>query len=157
LFKHLIAMSVTVLLCNSAAFAAYPESPVSIVVPFPAGQAGDLIARIMGVELAQKTGQSFIIENRPGAGGRVGTASVARAKSDGYTLLLTSSGPFAIAPALYPETIQYDPVRDFAAVADMGSTPQVIAVSNASGIQSMAELLRAAKVKDLSKNRRCVA
>ena len=150
MFKHIVAIGITALLCNPAAFAAYPESPVTIVVPFPAGQAGDLIARTMGAELAQKTGQSFIIENRPGAGGRVGTASVARAKSDGYTLLLTSSGPFAIAPALYPDTIQYDPVKNFAAVADMGSTPQVLAVSNASGIKSVAELLSSAKVKDLS-------
>lgn len=129
---------------------AYPTGPVTIIVPFPAGQSGDIVARMLGIELAKKTAQSFIIENKPGAGGRTGTALAARAKPDGYTLLLTSTGPFAISPALYPATTFYDPIKDFSAIAQVGATPQIIAVSNQSGIQNMAGLVSAAKSKDLS-------
>ncbi len=150
MIKKIFGMAAAALVVSTSSHAAYPVAPVTIIVPFPAGQTGDLIARMVGNELSQKLGQPFIIENRAGAGGRVGTALVARAKNDGYTLLLTSSGPFAIAPALYPATIQYDPVRDFSAVAEVAATPQVLAVSNQSGIKSMAELVSAARAKDLS-------
>lgn len=147
MFKKTFLVS---LLLFASAATAYPTSPVTIVVPFPAGQAGDIVARMIGAELAKKTGQSFIIDNKPGAGGRTGTAAVAKAKPDGYTLLLTSTGPFAIAPSLYPATTSYNPIKDFVAVAEAAATPQIIAVSNQSGIQSFAELVKTAQEKDLS-------
>ena len=138
------------LIFSASVASAYPTGPVTIVVPFPAGQTGDIVARMVGAELAKKTGQSFIIDNKPGAGGRTGTAAVAKAKPDGYTLLLTSTGPFAIAPSLYPSTITYNPIKDFIGVAEVAATPQIIAVSNQSGIQTFADLVKAAKSKDLS-------
>lgn len=149
MIKRLFAGCIAGLCMASAAAAAYPEKPVTILVPFPAGQTGDLIARAIGDQLAQRLGQSFIVDNRGGAGGRIGTTTASRARNDGYTLLLTSTGPFAIAPSLYAD-VNYDPLKDFVAVADIALTPQVIAVSNESGIQNFSELLEQAKTDDLS-------
>ncbi len=150
MFKRLALIAILSLSWVTYAFAAYPTSTVTIVVPFPAGQAGDLIARLLGTELSNRLGQAFVIENKPGAGGRVGTALAARSKNDGYTLLMTSTGPFAIAPALYADTIQYDPLKDFVGIAEAAATPQILAVSNQSGIQSIQQLIEQAKSKDLS-------
>lgn len=149
MMKKLIAASIATACMASTAFAAYPEKPVTIHVPFPAGQTGDLIARAIGEQLSQRLGQSFVVENRGGAGGRIGTAAVARASNDGYSLLLTSSGPYAIAPALY-ENVNYDPVKDFVGVADIALAPQVIAVSNESKLDSFKALVEKAKAEDLS-------
>lgn len=148
-FKTSLAAA-AVLLYASAAHAAWPTAPVTIVVPFAPGQTGDIIARLIGKELQARFGQAFVIDNRAGSGGRIGTAYVARAKADGYTLLLTSTGPYAIAPALYPRDTKYDPLADFTGVAEAASTPQVMAVSNQSGINSMADLVKQAKAGDLS-------
>jgi len=137
------------LLASSWAWADYPEKPVTIIVPFPGGQTGDIIARVVGEQLARKLGQPFIIENKAGAGGTLGTGYAARAQNDGYTLLLTSSGPFAIAPSLYSR-LPYKPLEDFEAVADIAATPQILAVSPASGIESVAQLIDAARKGDLS-------
>lgn len=137
------------LLGVAPALAAYPDKPVTIVVPFPGGQTGDIIARTVGEQLAKKLGQPFIIENRPGAGGTLGTGYAARAKPDGYTLLLTSTGPFAIAPSLYSK-LPYQPLSDFAAVADIAATPQVLTTSSESGIHSINDLIATAKKDDLS-------
>lgn len=137
------------LLTQASAWAAYPEKPVTIIVPFPGGQTGDIIARTVGEQLARKLGQPFIIENKAGAGGTLGTGYAARAQNDGYTLLLTSTGPFAIAPSLYSR-LTYKPLEDFAAVADIAATPQILAVGAQSGIQSVAQLVEAAKKGDLS-------
>ena len=150
MFKRLASALILSLSGVVSAFAAYPTSTVTIIVPFPAGQAGDLIARLLGTELSNRLGQAFVIENKPGAGGRVGTALAARSKNDGYTLLMTSTGPFAIAPALYADTIQYDPLKDFVGIAEAAATPQILAVSNQSGIQSIQELIQQAKSKDMS-------
>lgn len=133
----------------SPSLAAYPDKPVTIVVPFPGGQTGDIIARAVGEQLARKLGQPFIIENRPGAGGTLGTGFAARANPDGYTLLLTSTGPFAIAPSLYSK-LAYQPLSDFEAVADIAATPQVLATYTASGITSIKDLIAKAKKEDLS-------
>lgn len=132
------------------AAAEWPANPVTIVVPFAPGQTGDIIARLVAKELQGALKQSFVVDNRAGGGGRIGTAFVAKAKPDGYTLLLTSSGPFAIAPALYPKSMSYDPAKSFAGVADIASTPQVIAASAKSDIKSFASMVSAAKTSDLS-------
>ncbi|OZI70828.1 Bug family tripartite tricarboxylate transporter substrate binding protein [Bordetella genomosp. 12] len=137
------------LLTHAAAWAAYPDKPVTIIVPFPGGQTGDIIARTVGEQLTRKFGQPFIIENKAGAGGTLGTAYAARAQHDGYTLLLTSTGPFAIAPSLYSR-LAYKPLEDFVAVADIAATPQILAVGANSGIQSVAQLIDAARKGDLS-------
>lgn len=150
MIKRIISASLVGLFFSTAAHAAYPTGTVTIVSPFAAGQTGDFIARVIAKELASRLGQPFVVENRPGAGGRLGTAYVARAKNDGYTLLLTSSGPFAIAPSLYPKTTHYNPVKDFAPVAEAASTPQILAVSNQSGIKSVPDLVKLAKSSDIS-------
>ena len=150
MFRKMLLASVGAVLFSGVAHAAWPTSPVTIVVPFAAGQTGDIIARLISKELGATLGQPFVVDNRPGSGGQIGTAYVAKAKPDGYTLLLTSSGPFAIAPALYPKSTQYNPVRDFVGIAETASTPQVIAVSNKSGIASFDDLVKQAKSKDLS-------
>jgi len=149
LLKKIRYLAVACAFLSAPALAAYPDKPVTIVVPFPGGQTGDIIARAVGEQLGKKLGQPFIIENRPGAGGTLGTAYAARAQPDGYTVLMTSTGPFAIAPALYSK-LQYDSVKDFDAVADVATTPQVLAVSNASGITSVGQLIATAKKGDLS-------
>jgi len=148
--KFAAALIATLALGANAAHADWPDRPVTIVVPFAAGQTGDMIARLVGKELEGKFGKAFIVENRPGSGGRIGTSYAARAKPDGYTLLMTSTGPFAITPALYPNDTKYNPLTDFVGIAETASTPQVIAVSNGSGITDFADLVKRAKAKDLS-------
>lgn len=150
MLKRLVCTVAATFASIGVAHAAWPEGPVTIVVPFAPGQTGDIIARLVAKELQTRIGQPFLVDNRAGAGGRTGTAYVAKAKPDGYTLLLTSSGPFAIAPALYAKEVTYEPVRDFAGVAETGSTPQVIAAAPQSGIASMQALIKQAKSSDLS-------
>ena len=141
------------LLC-AAAFAApacaqqYPSKPVRMVVPFPAGGPADLVARLLGTKLQEVWGQSLVIENRGGAGGNIGTASVARAAPDGYTVLLTTSG-FMCNPSLY-KNVGYDPFKDFAPVTLAGISATVVVRSpELAGVNSMsdlAQLARASKV-----------
>ncbi|AFK61541.1 ABC transporter substrate-binding protein [Advenella kashmirensis WT001] len=133
----------------SCAQAQYPEKPVSIIVPFPAGQTGDLIARTVGEKLSKALGQAFIVENRGGAGGTIGTGYAARAKQDGYTLLLTSTGPFSIAPHLY-KSLSYDPLKDLQPIAEIATSPQVLAVNPDNGINSLKDLVAKAKQEDLN-------
>lgn len=144
MIKKRILLGVVCTLFGTAAAAAYPTKPVTIVVPFPGGQTGDIIARTIGEQLAQKLGQPFIVENRPGAGGTLGTGYAARAANDGYTVLLTSTGPFAIAPSLYSK-LAYDPLKDFDPVADIAVTPQVLAVGESTTIHSIKDLVDMAK------------
>ena len=94
----------------------FPIRPVTLVVPQTAGGANDAIARVLAQKLGEQTGQSFVVENRPGAGGNVGTASTAKAKPDGYTLLVTADSSQVINPALYAKT-GFDPIKDFEPVA----------------------------------------
>ena len=133
----------------SCAQAQYPEKPVSIIVPFPAGQTGDLIARTVGEKLSKALGQAFIVENKGGAGGTIGTGYAARAKQDGYTLLLTSTGPFSIAPHLY-KSLSYDPLNDLQPIAEIATSPQVLAVNPDNGINSLKDLVAKAKQEDLN-------
>jgi len=104
------------LLVAGAAFAqAYPSRPVRVIVPWPPGQATDIAARIVAQKLQESMGQPFVIENKPGAGGAIGTDQVAKAPGDGYTLLAASSGPISIMPNL--QKTPYDPLKDLAPVS----------------------------------------
>jgi tripartite-type tricarboxylate transporter receptor subunit TctC len=110
-----------------AAFAqAYPNRAVKVIIPWPPGQATDLSARIVGDKLSQQLGQPFIMENRPGAGGAIGTELVAKAAPDGYTLLAASSGPISIMPNL--QKIPYDPLKDLAPVSLIAAAPFALIV-----------------------------
>lgn len=130
---------------RSTAAAGYPDRPVRIVVPFAAGGPSDLTARTLSVKFTEALGQTFIVENRPGAGSNLGTATVARSAPDGYTLLVTSSA-FVVNPGLYKQ-VTYDPVKDFAPVAELDTSPNVFIATKASGIRSIKELVARAKAK----------
>src|SRR5436190_4914018 len=112
----IVAVSLAVTGSYPANAQPYPERLIKIVVPFPAGGPSDVAARLVTQPLSSKLGQSVIIENLPGAGGRTGAKAVAQASSDGYTLLLGGTNPNAIAQSLY-RSLNFEPIKDFTAVA----------------------------------------
>ena len=124
---------------------AFPGKPVHVIVPFTPGSASDILARAVGEKLAAQLGQPVVVENRPGAGGTIGTAAVARAEPDGYTLVTVSAGhivnPFLIG------NLPYDPLADFAGVIPFANLPSVLAVAPSLGIRSVAELVALAKAR----------
>lgn len=122
----------------------YPSKPVSIVVPQAPGGTNDAVGRILAQKLNELTGQSFIVENRPGAGGNIGTEHAARSGKDGHTLLLTISSTQAINPVLYKK-ISFDPVKDFDPIAPVGVVPNVLVVHPSFPAKNMTEFLAAAK------------
>ena len=122
----------------------YPSRPVTILTPFAAGSATDTAARLVSKYLQEALGQSFVIENRDGAGGMLAAEAVAHAQPDGYTLLLTSNSTHSAAPGLF-KRVPYDPIKDFTPVARIGSFPSFIAVTNDLPVKSMEELVAYAK------------
>jgi tripartite-type tricarboxylate transporter receptor subunit TctC len=130
-----LAMAATV-----NAFAAYPDKTVTLVVPFPPGGSTDAIARVLAQKLQEKLGGTFIIDNRPGATGTIGAAFVKRAPADGYTLFVSSLGPFVIAPHLI-KGVQYDALKDFDPITVAVQAPNVLVVPIGSPDKSVAELL----------------
>ena len=127
-----------------AAFAAYPDKPVTIVVPFPPGGSTDMIARTLAAKLQEKLGQSFIVDNRAGATGTIGMGQVKRAAPDGYTLIVSSLGPFVIAPHLI-KNVPYDMAKDFDLLTVAVQAPNVLVVPSASPYRSVADVLAASK------------
>jgi tripartite-type tricarboxylate transporter receptor subunit TctC len=123
--------------------ATYPEHPIKIIVPFAPAGPTDIMARILATHLGEAIRGTAIIENRPGAGGNIGIGIVAHAEPDGYTLLVTSSA-YVVNPGLYAQ-IPYDPYRDFAAIAELGTSPNVILVDPKLGVNSVADLIARAK------------
>jgi tripartite-type tricarboxylate transporter receptor subunit TctC len=128
---------------RSASAAGYPDRPIKIIVPFAPAGPTDIMARILGQNLATAIGGSIITENRSGAGGNIGIGYVAHAEPDGYTLLVTSSA-YVVNPGLYAK-VPYDPYKDFAPIAELGTSPNVILVDPKLGITSIAELIARAK------------
>ncbi|AUL16962.1 tripartite tricarboxylate transporter substrate binding protein [Bordetella bronchiseptica] len=139
----LLALCLT-LLPAAAARAAYPERPVRVIVPFAAGGGADIVARLVFKGVSEQLGQPFIIDNRGGAGGIIGTDAVAKAEADGYTLLLGQSGPNAINPSVYSK-LPYDARKDFAPVTQLTSYPYVVAVKNGLAPNNLRELIELAK------------
>jgi tripartite-type tricarboxylate transporter receptor subunit TctC len=136
------------LLCAAPGLAdaqAWPTKPVRVIVPFTAGSATDIMARTVTQRLAEQLHQSFIVENRPGAGGTIGVGLVARAEPDGYTVLVHSSS-YTITPTTYPNT-PYNTERDLAGVTPLALVPQVLVISPAKGLKTVQDLVRAAKAK----------
>ena len=121
----------------------YPSRPVRIIIPFPAGQATDTIARLMGQSLSERLGQPFVIENRTGAGGNIGTETVVRATPDGYTLLLVGLSS-AINATLY-EKLNFNFIRDIAPVASIGGGPYVMVVNPSVPAKTVPEFVAYAK------------
>ena len=122
-----------------AALAAYPDRVVKIVVANSPGGPSDIIARLMAASLQEAMGGSFVVENRPGAGGNIGMGNAARAEADGYTLLVTTSA-YVVNPGLY-NSLPYDPFKDFVAVAELATTPNVFTVKPDLGPRTMKDLL----------------
>ena len=122
----------------------YPAKPITIVVPQAPGGTNDTVARILAQKLGVLSGQRVIVDNRPGAGGNIGTDFAARATKDGYTLLLTISSTQAINPALYKK-IPFDPVKDFAPIAPVGIVPNVLVVNPSFPAKTLAEFIQVAR------------
>jgi tripartite-type tricarboxylate transporter receptor subunit TctC len=143
-FLHLAAGAAALPAVSRIAWAqTYPSRPVRIIVPFPAGQATDTIARLMGQSLSERLGQPFVIENRTGAGGNMATESVVRATPDGYTLLLVGL-PNAVNATLYSK-LNFNFIRDIAPVASIGGGPYVMVVNASVPAKTVPEFVAYAK------------
>jgi tripartite-type tricarboxylate transporter receptor subunit TctC len=129
---------------------AWPTKRVTVIVPFTAGSATDIMARTVAKQLSEQLGQPFVVENRPGAGGTIGMAVVARAEADGHTILVHSSS-YTITPTTYPNT-PYDTLRDLTGITPLALIPNVLVISPDKGIKTVPDLVRAAKAKPGSMN-----
>ena len=128
-----------------AAFAqSYPARPVKIIVAFTPGSATDIISRVLADAFTRSMGQTFVVENKPGAGGIIGTEAVKNAPPDGYTLAACPSGPFGINPGIYSK-LPYDPVRDFEPISNLVLTPQVIVVGAQTPYRTLKDFVDDAK------------
>jgi tripartite-type tricarboxylate transporter receptor subunit TctC len=124
--KHLLLLA-SMLFWACANAQTYPSRPVKVIVPWPPGQATDIAARMMAQRLQETLGQPFIVDNRPGAGGSLGTEIAARSAADGYTLLAASSGPMSIMPSL--QKLPYEPLKDFTVVGLLTRNPYALVVT----------------------------
>jgi len=144
-FIRTVAASVTAVcalapLTAVQAQANYPDKPVTVVVPFPPGGASDAVARVMTQHMSEKLGQSFVIDNKPGATGTIGAAQVKRAPADGYTLLFSSLGTFVIAPHLL-KGVPYDATTDFDYISVPVQAPNVLVTGPAQSAKTLAEVI----------------
>src|SRR5581483_2742456 len=128
-----------------AAAQTFPEHPITLVVPYPAGGGNDLLARLVAESMGRTLAQQFVVENRGGAGGTIATRQVARSAPDGYTLLIATSS-LAINPSLY-ENVGYDPRKDFAPIGLIASIANVLLVHSSVPARSVAELIALAKAR----------
>lgn len=126
--------------------AAYPDQPIKIIVPFPAGGTTDVLARILAAKLSERVGQPVVVDNRAGAGGTIGAAIVAKSAPDGYTFVLGTFGTHAVNFALSDKPT-YHPLNDFAPVTTIAEVPNVLVVSSKAPYKTLAELIAAAKAK----------
>src|SRR3954447_13248654 len=124
----------------TAAAQTYPNRPITLVVPFPAGGGNDALARLVAERMSRTLGQQVVVENRGGAGGTVATRAIAKGAADGYTILLTYTGTLAINPTLYPN-VGYDPRKDFAPIGQIGILGSVLVTHPSVPAKSTAELI----------------
>jgi tripartite-type tricarboxylate transporter receptor subunit TctC len=122
----------------------YPSRPITLIVPFPPGGSTTVMARNVADKMAEALGQSIVVENRGGAGGTIGTRFASKAAADGYTILLSYTGTFSIAPSAYANP-GYDPRKDFAPIGMIGAAPNLLVVTPALPVHSIAELIQYAK------------
>ena len=145
LYQYLLG-TVLGLLAMQLAAQPYPNKPISLVVPQTAGGTNDIVARLVAPAFGEAIGASVVVENRPGAGGNIGTQGVARSAKDGYTLLLTINSAQAINPALYKNP-GFDPINDFVPLYYIGATPYVLVTPPGSPYKTLADVVAAAKKK----------
>jgi tripartite-type tricarboxylate transporter receptor subunit TctC len=139
LFATLLAVDAAV-----AQSANWPDRPVHLIVPFPAGSSSDIVARIVAQKLGERLGQQLVVENRPGASGNLGTEAVAHAAPDGYTLGLANTSTHTLSPSLMAKPT-YDPLKDFAPISMIGASPFVLALHPGVAARSVQELVALAK------------
>jgi len=142
---HTLAASAATLALPSPA-QAWPSRPVKLVVPFPPGSSPDIIGRLVAEPLAAALGQPVVVDNKPGAGGNLGTGLVAKAEPDGHTLLFTIQGPLVTAPLL-SRSLGYDPVKELAPVTLVATSPNLLVVDPKLGAQTLADFVRVAKAR----------
>jgi tripartite-type tricarboxylate transporter receptor subunit TctC len=130
--------------CTLAHAADYPDRPITLIVPFPAGGSTTVMARNVADKMSASLGQQIVVENRGGAGGTIGTRSAAKAQPDGYTILLGYTGTLSIAPSLYANP-GYDPRKDFAPIGMIGAAPNVLVAHPSLPVHSVTELIAYAK------------
>lgn len=140
-----VLVTASMVIGMSAAHAQWPDKPIKLVVPYPAGGAADNTARIMAQHLGERLKQQIIVDNRPGASGTIGAAYVAKAPADGYTLLLDATS-YAVNPSLFPK-LSYDPAKDLAPVSLIMQVPLLMLVPANSPYTSVASFVKAAKDK----------
>ncbi len=138
--KLLITLCLALTAASGAQAQVWPAKPVTLLVPFPPGGSTDMIARTLGTKLQEKLGVSFIVDNKAGAGGTVGAALAKRAAPDGYTIFVSSLGPFVIGPHLL-KNLGYDPLKDFDYITVAVQAPNVLAVPANSPHKSVADVL----------------
>jgi tripartite-type tricarboxylate transporter receptor subunit TctC len=143
----------TLSICAVCAYAQdYPNHPVSVVVAYPPGGAVDAVGRTLAEHLGQSLGKTFVVDNRAGASGNIGAQYVARARADGYTLLMAPVTTYAMNLALYPDVVGYQLVQDFTPVSIVGSLPLVMVVSDAVKAKTASQLVSMAKASPASLN-----
>jgi tripartite-type tricarboxylate transporter receptor subunit TctC len=139
------ALLALALLWPLLALGQYPAKPIRMVIPFPPGGATDIIGRVVAQKMGERLGQSVVVDNRPGAGGTIGSELVAKSAPDGYTILVATNSTHAVAPVLSKPP--YDPLRDFTPVTLLAESANILVVSPQLGIATVRELISAAKAK----------
>lgn len=142
--NNLLLLAIAALSLPSFAAEQFPSRPIRFIVPYAPGGNVDISARIIAPPLGTVLGQTVVVDNRPGAGGNLGAAMVARATPDGYTLLVGSSGPLSVNPVIF-KNLPYDSLKDFAPISTVQAVPLVVLASPRAGITTVAELVQAAK------------
>ncbi len=155
--RQILVGAVGALLMASTAFGtahaqtgSFPDRPISLIVGFPPGGGGDLYGRMIAVALSKSMGKTVVVENKPGAGGNIAAAYVAKAPADGYTILLAMSGNLAVSPALKPNSLSYKTPDDFAPIGLILEAPHGLFVAQKSRFTSAKELLEEARTKELT-------
>src|SRR3984893_139838 len=144
-----LGLAPTAMLLPREAFAAYPDRPIRVIVPFAAGGNADIVGRLIGERISSAVDQPVVIDNRGGAGGSVGAEAVARSTPDGYTLLVGSNGPLTGNPVVQAK-LGYDPLKDFAPVALTSYVPHVIILNSKVDAKTIAELIALSKKEQIS-------
>ncbi|RYF30939.1 MAG: tripartite tricarboxylate transporter substrate binding protein, partial [Comamonadaceae bacterium] len=143
-FLQGIAIALCVAASSASLAQSYPVKPIRLIVPFPAGGATDLFARTLSQKMGEKLGTTLVVDNKPGAGGAIGSDQAAKAAPDGYTLLLATTSTHSVGPAITPK-LPYDTVRDFTPIAHVGDAPSIMLVPNSSPAKTVREWIDYAK------------